>query len=223
MKKSFMQYTNLRLSSYCQARLDILLTIVSILTIVAILSNTVSVAIAKSPVPTDAKAIKPIEVRWIFIYKKPVRMRNLMTHQERGEYRRAMRAAKTWEARQQIRELVHTRLNQRAMEWGMFIVIPNHNKHLMREESDAPTRELETPELKPTELHPTKEAANIAVAQSKAATVPTLQHQSLKSPTPKEPTIVPMTSINRPTITPHSIHPQHPMHPAHPMPQPPHH
>lgn len=75
------------------------------------------------------------ELRWVFAYKKPVRVGKLMTKQEKMEYRRAMQVAKTPEARQQIRELTYAKLGLRARERGMFVVMPTTNTtHPVREE-----------------------------------------------------------------------------------------
>ncbi|KOR31169.1 hypothetical protein TI04_02245 [Achromatium sp. WMS2] len=59
----------------------------------------------------------------VIAYRKPVRARDLMSKQERREYRLAMRAAQTPEAKQQIREITFTRLIARANAQGMVIVV----------------------------------------------------------------------------------------------------
>jgi hypothetical protein len=54
--------------------------------------------------------------------KRRVRARSLMTAQERGQYRRALKGAQTQQARYQIRELLYTRLYQRAVERGVILI-----------------------------------------------------------------------------------------------------
>jgi hypothetical protein len=66
------------------------------------------------------------------VYKKSISLRELMTKPERIEYKRAMQTAKNVEAREQIRELVYTRLKQRAKELGIPVV--NYiNNHITKE------------------------------------------------------------------------------------------
>ncbi|KOR28918.1 hypothetical protein TI03_03585, partial [Achromatium sp. WMS1] len=118
--------------------------------------SAISVAMAGTPVPKTGQVMpasnlhKPVELQWIFIYRKPIRARNLMTPQERREYRQAMRAANSPEARQQIRELAYNRLNQRATEWGMVMIIPGNNMHVMREDT-KPENETTATESSPIE------------------------------------------------------------------------
>ena len=96
-----------------------------------------SIAIAKptptpAPAPTKQAAVTPKmvkgsiiqELHWTFAYKRPVRVGRLMTKQEKRQYVSAMQAAKTVEARQQIRELTYAKLRLRAQERGMYVVIP---------------------------------------------------------------------------------------------------
>lgn len=58
------------------------------------------------------------------IQRKAIRPRALMTERERSEYRRAVRATPSLEARLQIREVTYARLRQRAWERGMVLVEP---------------------------------------------------------------------------------------------------
>lgn len=183
---------------------------------------------------------KAAELHWVFVYREPVNVRNLMTNQERREYRHAMREAKTLEARQQIRELVYTNLQKRALEQGRFVVIPGSAAvHIMHEEIKPQIRESAVPE--PAQTVPNTLTTNgIAVPKNVAVTAasPIQQH-----PTPSvvtHPTQLQHHNTAAPAIQPHHpqkhpilpsqvIHPtpkviQHPAPtPAHPMRQPPHH
>lgn len=102
-----------------------------------LMAGSLSVAIAQQPAPkvatTPAKTAAAVankaaitqELRTTFAYARPVRVGALMTKREKMEYKRAMQTATTAAARQQIRELTYAKLNQRAMERGMFVVIPS--------------------------------------------------------------------------------------------------
>lgn len=62
------------------------------------------------------------DLNFTIAYRRPVRARDLMTGRERAEYRRALNAAATIEARQSIRETTYARLSQRAWERGMAVI-----------------------------------------------------------------------------------------------------
>ena len=62
-----------------------------------------------------------------------------MTKQEKRQYRRAIQTARNAEAQQQIRELIYTKLAQRAKERGMFVA--NHGVQLAPHET-APLHKL---------------------------------------------------------------------------------
>lgn len=56
--------------------------------------------------------------------EEPIYGRQLMTQQERREYREQMRSAKSWEEREQLRRAHHERMRERARAKGVPLSDP---------------------------------------------------------------------------------------------------
>lgn len=159
--------------------------------IISSITNGLPVAMAGS-VAASGPMVQ--ELRWIFAYKKPVRLGKLMTKRERRAYRRAMRAAKTYAARKQIRELTYARLGLRARERGMLVVIPvkgtaqahqaNEVVPLQKAESVVIATTAQEPQVQQLQKE-TLPSAPTASTVSKAQTAAPIQPVQQEPPAPK--------------------------------------
>lgn len=182
-------------------------------------------AAAPAPLPMLTKAAIRQSMNMTFAYRKPVRASALMTKQEKRWYRAALQAARTLEARRQIRELTYARLVQRATERGMLIVFPNSAAYVAAHPDTAPqlheaaNREpVRVAAIRPVETKapPAQNARTVASKPTNATPAPQQVHEALRKPV--------RVAALRPVGTPaHPAAPAHPAHPAALKPLPPRH